>query len=185
MTKLAVTTLLSCLALTAACKKKDAAVDDKAAAKPAEVAAPAAKAAPAAPVPTAAPVDTKLAGVGITVTLPADAEIHESKMDAGGTQATITYPGIRNFFVSTVGDDGYSWERTLQLAEAKEWKIKEQGADGTWKLKWTKADVADPSKLVYGVEVRAKVGTTLYDCGSAGLTEAEAEALLKICATMK
>lgn len=181
MTKLSSIVLLSCLAFTSACKKKDATTSDPAgAAKPTE-GAPAA----AAPPKAAPAVDKKLAQVGVTLSIPADAQIDEQKMDMGGVQATISYAGMSNFFVSNVGDGADSLETTQKHADAKEWKLQDKGADGTWKLEWTKPDLLDAAKLTYGVAVRTKVGAALYDCGSNGLDEAQAAALLKVCASLK
>ena len=185
MTKLVATALVSCIALTTACKKKEPAADDKAA-KPAEAPATAPVAKAAAPVAkAAAPADKKLPQLGITITIPSDAAIDEHKTDDGGTQATLSYPGMNNFFVSNVGDGADSLDVTVKHAEAKEWKLQDKGADGTWKLEWTKPDVADPAKLAYCVATRAKVGAALYDCGSCGLDESQATALLQVCATLK
>jgi hypothetical protein len=141
----------------------------------------------AKPAPAAAPVgDKKLEKLGVTAQLPADAIIDEGTMDAGGIQATVSYGEMSNFFISNVNDMSDNYDRTVKNADAKELKIQEKGADGsTWKLEWTKADMMDATKTVYGVAVRAKVGDKLYDCGSNGLSEAQATELLKVCTTLK
>jgi hypothetical protein len=176
MTKLI--TLVACLSLVTACKKKEgdqpaAGGASAAAAKPTE--------------PTAGPAfDKKLPQVGVTLSIPADAHIDEGKMDMGGIQATISFDGMSNFFVSNVNESSDSLERTIAQAKVKDWKVQEKAADSsTWKLEWTTADMIEPTKTVFGVAVRAKVGAALYDCGSNGLDEAKAAALLKICTSLK
>ncbi len=179
MTKLI--TIVACLSLVTACKKKDAGGDQSApgAAPP----APAAKAAEPAAGP---PVDKKLAQVGVTISVPADAHIDEGKMDMGGIQATVSFDGMQNFFVSNVNDSSDNLDRTMKQANAKDWKVQDKAADGsTWTLEWTAPRMSDPSKIAYGVAVRSKVGAALYDCGSNGLEEAQATALLKICTSLK
>lgn len=135
----------------------------------------------------AATGDKKLAKVGITAQLPADAIIDEQKVDSGGMSATISYGEMPNFFISTVDETSDNYDRTLKTSEAKAFKVQEKAADNsTWKLAYTFADLIEPTKMSYGVAVRSKVGSKLYDCGSRGLSnEAQANELLKICTTLK
>ena len=135
----------------------------------------------------AAPVgDKKLEQVGVTAQLPADATVDEQKMDAGGIQATISYGEMSNFFIENVNESSDNYDRVLKTAEAKEFKVQEKSADGTtWKLHYLFPDMMEPTKMTNGVAVRSKVGDKLYDCGSRGLTDAQAAELLKICTTLK
>ena len=182
MTKLSsVIALVAGLSLATACKKKDSGGD-----QPAAGAAPAAPAAKPAEPAAGPPVDKKLAQVGVTISVPADAHIDEGKMDMGGIQATVSFDGMQNFFVSNVNESSDSLDTTIKHADAKEWKVQEKAPDGsTWKLEWTAPRMSDPSKMAFGVAVRSKVGAALYDCGSNGLEEAQATALLKICTSLK
>jgi hypothetical protein len=175
-------TLVACLSLVTACKKKEAAGDEPAAGA-AGKSAPAAKPTEPAAGP---PVDKKLAQVGVTISVPADAHVDEGKMDMGGVQATVSFDGMSNFFVSNVNESSDNLDRTMKQANAKDWKVQEKAPDGsTWKLEWTAPRMSDPTQIAFGVAVRSKVGAALYDCGSNGLDEASATALLKICTSLK
>ena len=173
--------LLLCLAVTTACKKKDSgSATGSAAAKPASGDQTAK--APAAP---AAVKPTKLAQVGVTVDLPAGAQIDEQKMDAGGVQATISYGDMPNFFIENVNDMSDNADAVEKHSEAKDWKLQTKNPDGTFTLEWTKPDMVDATKLTFNVATRTKVGDKQIDCGSNGLTEAQASELLKVCASIK
>lgn len=152
------------------CKKK----------KSADAPASSAPAAPAAP-----PADRKLAQVGVTVTLPGDANVSEDKMDMGGYQASIFFDGMSTFFIANVNEMSDDADAVMKHANAKSWLRQDKGADGTFQLAWTAPDVLDPSKENQGVAVRSKVGTTLVDCSSNGLSAAQAARLMEICATLR
>ncbi len=172
---------------TAACGKKTDKTGAAAGSSATATGGTPAAGAPATPPKAAAAVgDKKLPGLGITAQLPADATVDEQKMDAGGIQATISYGEMSNFFIENVGDMSDSYDATLKHAEAKEFKVQEKAADNTtWKLHYLFADMMEPTKMVNGVAVRTKIGDKLYDCGSRGLTDAQAAELLKICTTLK
>ncbi len=106
--------------------------------------------------------------------------------DVPAAQATLSASGIPNFFVSNVNDMSDSYDATTKhVSGLKAFKVQEKGADGTWKLEWTFADAIDANKEKLGVAFRVKVGDKLYDCGSNGLTDAAADAIVKACTSIK
>jgi hypothetical protein len=150
-------------------------------------ATPAANApAPKAPAAPAKMEDKKLAQAGVTITLPANATIDEQKGDMG-VQATISFDGMQNFFVEPVGEMSDSYDSTVKNCSptgTPTFTKQDKGADGTWKLEWTFADEIDKSTKS-GIAYRVKVGDKLVDCGSNGLTAAEATQLATICSSLK
>jgi hypothetical protein len=131
----------------------------------------------------------KVASMGIQVAS-SDARLTEDTLDFGARRATLWSDSCGPTFIDEVNQDGDSdsLETILKNVEEnplgdkpKEWKKKEIGKDGTFRLVHTYASATKDGKEEWEVYYRVKAGAKLYTCGSRGLSPSCAARLQSIC----
>lgn len=165
---------LSALVSVSACGKGD------------DTAGSAGKGAAATPIP-AAPAATPLAPLGLTIDVPAGAQVTDTSVDAPAV--SISADGCSTM-VSTTTDayasnfDGAKKEVQKDPNPFKQFTKEEQSERG-WHLEYELESAFEKGVALYGVKVRKTIGDKQYECGTNVRTAAERDCVARACVTLR
>lgn len=190
LSKICGSAVIALLAVTA-CKKGD----DKAAPSTTDET----KGGTAETKPAAAPAARawkKVPSMGIEVEVAADADVQDNTASAGFPSSTIYSADTPTTFIfGHKGDLAESMSLSKDFASTKARLQKEhngfkaftkeqEGADGAFELRYTGTSMGDNAPL-YGVTIRSSVAGLTIDCQTNAKSEAEIEATVKLCKSIR
>jgi hypothetical protein len=147
--------------------------------------------------PAAAPAWKKVPSMGIEVEVAADADVQDNTASSGFPSSTIYSSAAPTTFIfghkgdlaesMTLSKDFEATKTRVQKEHSgfKAFTKEENGADGTFELRYSGADMIEKTKTLYGVTIRSKVGDLVLDCQTNASSEAEIEQTVKICKSIR